>query len=175
MGLNLPRNVPRMKTLSSKCGYQFSQDFLSSLLPASGTICFCHQIYVLFSSLHFLVQTNKWQMWWSSSGTMLCLPAHSNKMLSFLGHVILSQHKKEEVSSNTAVVEANTAYLYTTLCHHRFSFKALFRNQCILGHHALPINFGAKMEELQGCRHIWEQMVTSTVVSKEAGGHIYLM
>lgn len=31
------------------------------------------------------------------------------------------------------------------------------------------------MKEIQGGRHIWEQMVTPTAVSKDAGGHIYLI
>lgn len=174
MGRNLPRSAPGMGTLSSNCGYQFPQDFLYSPLPTSGTICFDHQIYVLFCSLHFLEHMNKWHMWWPSSGAMFCLPAHSTKMLSFLGHVILSQHRRRRWLLPTQQWLKQTQ-LFIQCCVTRFSFKALFRNQCILGHHALPINSGAKMEELQGCRHIWEQMVTPTAVSREAGGHIYLM
>lgn len=74
-----------------------------------------------------------------------------------------------------SVVETNPAIYLRNALSPLILFQGAFQKSDILGYHALPINSGAKMEELQGCRHIWEQMVIPTAVSKEASGHVYLM
>lgn len=64
----------------------------------------------------------------------------------------------------TVVVKANlTIYTTVSLGIH---FQGPFPTSEILGCHALPHEFDAKMEELHGCRHICEQMVIPTAVSK---------
>lgn len=166
---------PKMGTLSSKCGYQFSQDFFSSLLPGSGTICFYHKIYVLFSSLHFLVQTDKWQMWWLSSGTMLCLPAHSNKMLSFLGHVILSQHRRKRwILPTQQWLKQTQLFIYNSVSP-QILFQCIFQKSVYLRTSCSSHKFWCQNGRVTGLQAYWEQMVTPTAVSKEADGRIYLM
>lgn len=106
---------------------------------------------------------------------MLCLPAHSNKMLSFLGHVILSQHRRRRwILPTQQWLKQTQLFIYNSVSP-QILFQRIFQKSVYLRTSCSSHKFWCQNGRVTGLQAYWEQMVTPTAVSKEADGHIYLM